>query len=83
MTSPEHHEDGGYVNAPRPPEPYDPPLRPEDDGDWRPGETEADRDARLAAAAAPDPGAESDLAAKWAEQQAGQADDEDAARGLD
>lgn len=69
MTStPEHHQDGTHVSAPQQPDPFTPPTRPEDE-DWRPGETEADREARLQlqADAAAEPAR--DLGAEWSEQQ--------------
>lgn len=70
--SPEHHEDGRHVGAPVQPTTVPTSLRPGDEHDWQPGETAADREARLRALgieAAPP--ADDDLAARWAEQQAG------------
>lgn len=63
MTTPEHHQDGAHTRAPQPPTEL-PETAPTED-EWRAGETEADREARLKAEPVSEPG----LAEKWAERQ--------------
>jgi hypothetical protein len=77
MTSPEHHIDGAHVNAPTPPAEAPTALRPGDENDWLPGETEGDREIRLRQlGVTPEPAAEADdsedLAARWEAQQTGE-----------
>jgi hypothetical protein len=79
--TPEHHEDGTHVGAPTAPTPAPTSLRPGDEHDWQPGETEADREARLQQLGYSPTGEllnteraeqveQRDLRAEWAEQQA-------------